>query len=245
MDLLWFLRRRLKFINRLYNQTTGQFYETMNNIQSGEPPFVDERNPEFDNMSDPPFLEEYQEAAESAEVIGHWCLCMVYGSLKAYLEAYIDEMSRDYVGLSDLRKCVAAKKAKSWFGRYRIAFLEDISIDWAKGPVRLSELEHLNLSRDDVTHNIDVTSIYAYQTDKHAGRYPQGLFIDEEWAHLNLGGRIRLGPDELVAALTMVDEFCAWLEDIRLNYRGHVQAVRRAAAATATGETDRESHSLD
>ena len=91
---------------------------------------MDTRNPEYHDVSEPMFLDEYQEAGESIEVIGHWCLCMVYASFKAYLGEFITAMSNDYRGgFEDLRRRLAAKKANSWFERYRQLFLEDLGID--------------------------------------------------------------------------------------------------------------------
>jgi hypothetical protein len=182
MDLLWFLRRRLNFIDRLYDQTNAPFQETIRKIESGEPPFDYSGDPEYIG-GDPPFLEELQEASESVEVIGHWSLCMVYASLKAYLEEYVAEMARDFrKAFEDLPARLASKKGKSWFERHRVLFQEDLGIDWHKGPVKLDDLEHLNLARDDVTHNVDVMSIYAYQTEKHAARYPKG-FLSTNFGH--------------------------------------------------------------
>ncbi len=241
MDLLWFLHRRLAFIDRLYDQTTAPFQETLRKINAGEPPFVYAGDPD-DVGSDPPFLEELQEASESIEVLGHWCLCMVYASLKAYLEEYVAEMARHFrKAFSDLPERLASKKAKSWFERYRLLFLDDMGIDWHKGPVKLDDLEHLNLARDDVTHNVDVMSIYAYQTEKHAKRYPKGLFIDDLWTRLNLGGRIRVGRDELSAALRMADDFCAWLEDIRNRYPAYVQSLAITADSELSTKTTQDS----
>src|SRR5713226_1815854 len=218
MDVLYFLQRRLRFTSNLYDQAGAPFRETIRKIEAGELPYVDPRNPEYDDVSEPFFLEQYQEAAESIEVIGHWCLCMVYASLKAYLDGFITQMARNFRNGSKLRQLLAEKKAKNWFERYRLLFLEDMGIDWHKGPVKLSELEHLNLARDDVTHNVDVMSMYVYRTERHAARYPKGLFVDEVWMNLNLGGRIKVGRDELTSGLRMVDDFCAWLEDIRIHY---------------------------
>ncbi len=228
MDLLWFVRRRLDFIDRLYDQTTATFQETIRKINAGEPPFEYVGDP--DNFGgDPPYLEEHQQAAESVEVIGHWCLCMVYASLRAYLEEYLAEMARDYrQTFGDLPVRLAAKKAKSWFERYRLLFLDDMGIDWQKGPAKLEDLEHLNLARDDITHNVDVMSIYAYQTERHAAQYPKGPFVDELWTRLNLGGRIRVGRDELSRALGMVGDFCMWLEDIRNRYPAFVRSLMAA-----------------
>ena len=225
MDVLYFLQRRLRFTSNLYDEAAAPFRETIRKIEAAEPPYVDPRNPEYDDVSEPFFLEEYQEAAESIEIIGHWCLCMVYASLKAYLDRFITEIARNFRNGSQFRQLLAAKKAKSWFDRYRLLFLEDLGIDWHKGPVTLSELEHLNLARDDVTHNVDVMSMYVYQTKQHAERYPKGLFVDEVWLNLNLGGRIKVGRDELTSGLRMVDDFCTWLEDIRIHYRAHIRTT--------------------
>ncbi len=56
MDLRWFLRHRLEFINKLYDQTTLSFQETVRKINAGEEPFVDTRNPEYDDVIEPMFL---------------------------------------------------------------------------------------------------------------------------------------------------------------------------------------------
>ena len=230
MDLLWFLQRRLTFVSNLYDESTAVFQETIRKIDAGEPPFVDNRSAEDEDVSEPLFLEQYQQAGESIEVIGHWCLCMVYASCKAYLEEYIREMERDYRGLGDLRTKLAGKKAKSWFERYRLLFLEELGIDWRKGPVDLAQLEHLNLTRDDVTHNVDVMSILVFQTDRHKEQHPKGLFIDD-WACLSLGGRIKVGREELTAALRTVDGFCAWLEDIRLHYPSYIKSLAESQSS--------------
>lgn len=226
MDILWFLRRRLQFVSTLYNGATDSFQETIRKIKAGEPPYVDRRNPEHDDVSEPAFLEEYQEASESIEAIGHWCLCMAYASLKAFLETFIEEMARDFSSaLGDLPAKLAAKKGKSWFERHRLLFLEDLRIDWAKAPVKVDDLEQINLARDDVVHNVDVTTAYIYQTEKHAERYPKGLFVDELWVTLGLGGRVRIGRDELTNALALVDAFCTWLEEIRVRYPDHLKSA--------------------
>ncbi len=52
---------------------------------------------------------------------------MVYASLKAYLEEYVAEMARHFrKAFSDLPERLASKKAKSWFERYRLLFLDDM-----------------------------------------------------------------------------------------------------------------------
>jgi len=129
----------LTFIRSLYEATTSAYREKIRKIEAGEPPYVDERNPEFDDVSEPLFLEEGLEAGESVEVIGHWCLCMVHASSKAYLGAALAEMQRDFRGLDDLQVRLASMKAKNWFERYRLLFGEYLGIDWRQGPVDLAQ----------------------------------------------------------------------------------------------------------
>lgn len=48
---------------------------------------------------------------------------------------------------------LAKKEGQSWFGRYRLLFLEDLLIDWNDGPVPPLQLEQLNLTRNDLIHS--------------------------------------------------------------------------------------------
>lgn len=226
MDILWFLRRRLRFISDLYDTATAASRDTMLKIEEGEPPYVDTRDPECDDVSVPAFLEEYQEASESAEVIGHWCLIMAHASLKAFLEEYIAEMAGRYPkAFGDLHAKLDSTKASNWLERYRTVFLLELRIDWNEAPVKLTDIEQINLTRDDLIHNVNVTSTYIYQTKKHGQRYPQSLFADEMWAGLASGGRIKVGREELTRALEIVEDFCRWLEEIRSNYLAHVRTT--------------------
>jgi hypothetical protein len=47
MDLLHFLATRLEFILQLYDSAVSPFEETRRKIDAGEPPFEDNRNPEY------------------------------------------------------------------------------------------------------------------------------------------------------------------------------------------------------
>jgi|SRR5882724_1936112 len=237
MDILWFLKQRLEFIDRLYNDSTASFREKMCKIEAGEPPYEDQRHPEYDDVSEPAFLEEWQDANEAVEVVGYWCLNMVQASLKAFLEEYVNDMASYYRPLSAAKAELAKTKAAGWFERYRLLFLNYFRIDWERGPVNIKDLEQINLTRDDLTHNVSVTTHAVYQTEKHAKRFPKGLFTDaanadEVWMKLfGLGGKITVGRDQLTQALELVDEFASWLESIRINYIAHLRILTEAESA--------------
>lgn len=73
-------------------------------------------------------------------VIGHWCLCMVQASLQAYLRECIGPLGSYWWDVEQLPLELSKKQGKTWFGRYRLLFL-DLGINWEKGPVSLSDLE--------------------------------------------------------------------------------------------------------
>jgi len=220
MDLLYFLKERLRFIEQLYDDAVSPFVETKRKIEDHEHPYIDNRDPE--DASEPAFLSEWQQADDSIMVIGHWALCMAQASLQAYLKGCIGPTGSIWWRPKILLSLLAKKQGKSWFGRYRLLFLEDLGIDWTKGPVSLSELEQLNLTRDDVIHNMDVLTVNVERTEQHTERYPVGLFTDELWAKIGFE-RVKVDKEKLRHAIELVAKFCAWIEGIRCTYPRYVQ----------------------
>jgi hypothetical protein len=95
MDIAYFLRERLKFIEHLYEQSMETFHETKRKIEAGEPPFVDQSNPE-DYDGTPPFLNEWLQADECMASIGQWAVLLLSSALKEYLREFTNEMSSRY-----------------------------------------------------------------------------------------------------------------------------------------------------
>jgi len=222
MDLLYFLKERLRFIEQLYDGAISPFEETKRKIEEHEPPYVGNRDPEY--VSEPAFLSEWQQANDSIMVIGHWALCMVQASLKAYLQGCIGPTGSIWWRPKILLSLLAKKQGKSWFGRYRLLFLEDLEIDWNKGPVPLSNLEQLNLTRDDLIHNVDVLSIAVERNEKHAKLYPVGLFTDDLWAGIG-AERLKVDTENLRIAIELVEEFCTWIDGIRCSYPKYIRGA--------------------
>jgi hypothetical protein len=220
MDLLYFLKARLKFIEQLYDGAVAPFEETKRKIEHHESPYIDDRNPE--HVSEPAFLAEWQQTDDSIMVVGHWALCMVQASLKAYLEECISPLGSIWWSPDILHGELPKKKGGSSFGRYRLLFLEDLGIDWDKGPVPLSELEQLNLTRDDLIHNLDMFSMSVERVEKHAERFPTGLFTDELWYGLGME-RVKVDKKKLMLAIELVEKFCAWIDSIRCTYPKYLE----------------------
>ena len=223
MDLLYFLNRRLAFVQKLYDSTVGPFEERKRQIEVGEAQYVYAGDPD-DYDGDPPFLEEWQEADDSVMVIGHWCLCMVQASLQTYLQESISPYGSYWWKPAALMALVGRKKADSKFQRYRVLYRDHLGVDWERGPVSIADLEQLNLTRNNLIHPIDNTSFSVKRDEKHAERFPTGLFTDDLWKNLDIQ-RIRVDRGKLELAIKLVTEFCTWLDAIRCQYPEYIRAV--------------------
>lgn len=114
-------------------------------------------------------------------------------------------------------------------------FQRHLGIDWHEGPIKVEDLEQINLTRDDLIHNVEVTTTYVYRTAKHAERFPKSLFSDGIWEGLGLGSKIKVGRDELTTGLQIVENFCAWLDHIRVDYRQYVSRKKNGPEGAASG----------
>src|SRR5450759_1939508 len=128
MDLLYFLRDKLHFIESMYAKATATFVETKRKIENSEDEFdYSGSDPEsFDG--EPPFLTEWQEADEAVNLLGQACLSLVQSALKEDLDGCL------FVTRSEKPQ---RKGKESWFDAYQRFFYEQFGIDWTQSPVQL------------------------------------------------------------------------------------------------------------
>lgn len=207
MDILSGLRDKLRFIERFYESASEPFREIKRKIEASEEPFVPPPfDPETASDFDPPFLEEWQEAEESLNLIGQAALNLVQASFRDYLAWYL---KLDRVELS--------AKGAHWLERYKNQFLETYGIDWSESPVSVDELEEVNLARNDVEHNGEPFGMSRSQSKGHRARFPLGVFVHEidrqiaassehEWL-----GRIQITQENLGQAIRRIETFCEFL----------------------------------
>lgn len=91
--------------------------------------------------------------------------------------------------------------------------------------VAIADLEQLNLTRNDLTHSIDIMSFNVKRDEKHAERFPIGLFTDDLWKGLDIE-RIRVDRAKLELAIRLVRDFCTWLDGIRCRFPQYVRAIK-------------------
>jgi hypothetical protein len=197
---MWFLRDRLRFIESLYDSASEPFATKMRRITDKEPPFdtYDSIDPEND---DPPFIADWIEAMEATELLGNLSLCLVQSALKQFLELFIGESGHN-----------APTGRGPWLTRYQQFFLDEYKIDWLKSPVSVRVLEDLSRARDGIQHGGTLTTRVTIQNPDYARRFTDSLFTEP----FIPGPRIVVTRESLTAAVQVVEDFCAYLEGIRV-----------------------------
>ena len=210
MDLLRGLREKLGFIKSMHQQATAKFVEKKRQIENSEGDF-DSYGWDPDSWDGtPPFLEEWQEADESINLMGQACLSLVQSALKEYLDGCVALTSRK----------PQRKGNENWFDAYRRFFDEQLGIDWRKSPVPLDSLEEINLARNDAQHTGREFGMTRYRDARHQERFPSGIFADAMFT--TMAERLPFFPVPLKVtahglneAIRRVSDFCTFLDGRR------------------------------
>jgi len=208
MDLYFFLDQRLKFVEYYHATTTAVFRETKRKIETGEPPYVDMRDPE--TADEPAFLEEWMRAEIAMTISGATCLELVQSTFHAFLDKYMNE-----IGQKQLIPRLHEMGQKGWYGNYKAFFFENLQIDWASSGADLALLEQVILTRNDFTHNVDLLSLNSFQTPFHSSKYPDSAFADEEWKGVMDNVRLTVRADTLQRVLGALRTLCGYLDQER------------------------------
>jgi hypothetical protein len=237
MSTVRLLGQRLEFIQSLYERSSAHFREMMSQIEAGEEPYVDSRNPE--EYDEPAFLSEWLDANESVHVLGQWSLGMVQAAFKAYLEQFLEDMER-WNRFENLKGKLSDKKG-NWFRKYQLLLEEDFKIKLESSPVDVAMLEQIILTRNDFEHNADLFTTSVYQGNDHAKKYPDSLFRDDDYVFESRYARVplKVNREKLARAINAVMGFCVFIEAIGEDYSAY---LRFLATGTSTPEKlDRQS----
>lgn len=166
MEIQYFLEERTAFIRYYFDTASHPFVEIHRKIEAGEPPFD---NPAYDDSGEPPFLEEYSDAADGLNVLGRAAISM----LKQAMEDYFNEWeTRLRVTRND--EMVAAFR-KGMFNGYRCVFENFLDVKWSDSGADLELLEQVVLARNAEQHETRITSGHARHTKKDIERFGNRL----------------------------------------------------------------------
>ena len=79
MNVGFFLKQRTSFIRFFYEESARPFREIQSKIELEQPPFD---NPPYSEDPEPPYLEQWSNAALGVEVLGKVCVSMLADTLK-------------------------------------------------------------------------------------------------------------------------------------------------------------------
>jgi len=215
MNILFFLNERIAFIRQLYKRASAPFEERIRQIEAGEEPFI----PPYSEDGEPPFLDEWIEADESRDALGHACISMLSASLQLFFQTWNETLHLN-CGVTHKYQF----KADGWFNGFRTCFEDFIGASWEQSPTSLGLLEEIALARNRVQHpkNLHSVSIQHSQHDYEklgkrlffTDQYGKNIMEDigeSEFSWL-MSPMVKVNSDQLMVALTAVEKFCEWLD---------------------------------
>jgi hypothetical protein len=213
MDVLAFLRDRMRFIREFYETAGEPFRETMRKIEAGEPPF----EPPCSEDGEPPYLSEWIEADTALDVLGRACVSMVSASLKLYFETWEGQLGVVW------EKGERKKAFKDGFLHgYKKCFAEVLSLSWDDCPADLEILEQVTLARNRDQHPDSITRMGVNHTPADREKYPRlffaskaerGMYDDPDMAGISwMNPSVRVSAESLLQAIEEVEKLAGWLE---------------------------------
>lgn len=221
MDIQYFLEERTEFIRYFYQTASQSFVEIHRKIEALEAPFD---NPHYDESGEPPFLEEYSDAADGLNMLGRTAISM----LKQAMQDYFNEWETR-LNVRRNPEAKAAFKNRGMFNGYRCIFESVLKNGWSDSGADLVLLEQVVLARNAEQHETRITSRHAGYTAEDLKRFGEKLhFVSDlerkyrekreageegfEEPYPFWLGRIEVTKEDLVNATNALEILVAFLE---------------------------------
>ena len=215
MDVLFFLKERMKFIRHFYGTAGEPFRETMRRIEAGEPPFD---NPPYSEDGEPPYLEEWMEAEQGLEVLGRTCISMLSPSLQLYFKTWESELG---IRWKEGERERAFRKG--FLKGYQICFGEVVGLSWDECPADLNLIEQITLTRNRDQHPERITSMRVDHARKDLEKHPRPFFVSETerkmYADSEMEGvfwmslSVHVSREALFTAIEEVESLAEWIDE--------------------------------
>ncbi|WP_353220409.1 hypothetical protein [Salinisphaera sp. S4-8] len=213
MDLVFFIKDRLKFATYFFENATKPFVGIISAIEKEEPPFV----PVYDESGEPQYLQEWQDARTGFESVGLTALSMVASSLQLFLNDWV----RYRLERRD-KPPYKRKHKKGWFYAYR-KILEEVGVDLTACPANLELVEQAVLARNRGQHPETLTMLQTTHSKSDLEKYPNPYFVsetDQRVIELDngelswwLSPKVFVDEAKLSTVVSEVEKLCKWLEE--------------------------------
>ena len=215
MDINFFLKLRTEFIRYFYAEAVKPFLDIQRKIEKGLPPFDD---PPYSEDPEPPFLEDWMNAATGINVVGQSCVSLLSDSLKLYFNT----LQTRVIGfvLSDAEK--SATKGQGFVALYKNALGEILDTDWTDCPARFDVIEQVVLARNRSQHGSSLMSHQLRHDPDTLRKHPLPFFAsDQELQEWRESGRdedsyfapmLEITKDKLFEASYEIEKLANWIE---------------------------------
>jgi len=215
LDINFFLKLRTEFIRFFYAEAVKSFLDIQHKIEKGLPPFND---PPYSEDPEPPFLEEWMNAATGINVVGQSCVSLLSDSLKLYFNT----LQTRVIGfvLSDAEN--SATKGQGFVALYKNALGEILDTDWTDCPARFDVIEQVVLARNRSQHGSSLLSHQLRHDPDTLRKHPLPFFAsDQELQEWRESGRdedsyfapmLEITKDKLFEASHEIEKLANWIE---------------------------------
>jgi hypothetical protein len=214
MDIAYFLKSRTAFIRFFYENAVRPFNNIKIAIENEEEPYV----PPYSEDSEPPFLEEWMDAEQGVEIVGHACISMLSSSLHLFLRSWVNRLEQQR-GM----KFNTNFKKKGWFNGYRQIFNE-LGLPLSQCGANLDVVEQITLARNRVQHPEKLTELRVDHSESDLKRFPKPFFANETELKMAthdgdgsaawwLRPSVKSTKEKIFEAINQVEALCSWLEE--------------------------------
>ncbi|MDP1947751.1 MAG: hypothetical protein Q8L77_09650 [Nitrospirota bacterium] len=219
MNVRYFLKQRVEFIRQFYVTSSAAYIERKRLIEAEKEPFV----PPYTEDSEPAFLDEWLEAEESLQVLGRTCISMLAAIFHLYFKTWERQIE------IPVDASLKADFKNGWLNGYKAYFARHFRIRLEDSPTSLEVLEEIILARNRIQHPESITRDSSHYSDSDLKKLSHPFFIDENDASLfsetEAGERawlmappIRVTAEKLFTALSEVESFAEWLENVDVEH---------------------------
>ena len=212
MDIEYFLKSRTSFIRYFYEQAVRSFNEIKIAIENKEEPYI----PPYSEDGEPPFIEEWMDAEQGVEIVGHACISMLSSSLYLFLKSWVNRLEKEH-GM----KFNANFKKRGWFNGYKQIFNE-LQLPLSQCGADLDIVEQITLARNRVQHPEKLTKMVVDHSGSDLKRFPKLFFANETELKMTihdtdgsaiwwLRPSVKSTKEKIFAAIDQVEALCSWL----------------------------------
>jgi hypothetical protein len=212
MDATYFLKERTRLIRYLYADGAKSFALTQQQIEDELPPYDD---PPYSEDPEPPYLNEWLQAATARDVLAIFCISLLSDTVKLYLETLRSRV----IGFT-FKDPQPFKEG--FVAAYKEVLGHILDTDWSDCPADFGIIEQVVLARNRGQHGESLLTLDVTHDRRTLQKYPRPFFVSDEerdtWERIGgspdsfLAPSIKISPETLSAAIDHVEKLADWID---------------------------------